>query len=137
MKDLRVFISQPMNGRSEEEILEERIKIWRYINEINPYKKTWRLRLIDSYTKPVLNAKWPEKAKRLWCLGNSIQRMGFADLVVFAEGYKTAAGCIVEFDAAINYEIPIIRRECVDEFNVRAFRHATKVKNAKLKGGEK
>jgi hypothetical protein len=85
---MKVFISQPMNGRSDEEILNERREIVEIYEEIHGET----LEVIDSFIKS------PEDiAKgRIWMLGGSIQLMKDAELVIFAPGYNMARGCIVE-----------------------------------------
>jgi len=50
----------------------------------------------------------PEEAGRLWYLGDSIQLLDKADLVVFGNDWKDAKGCNVEMEACKQYDIPIL-----------------------------
>lgn len=98
----KVFISQPMNGRSKEEILAERKKIEQAVRlKFDDYE------ILDSFFDDFHEA---DKAKNaaLCFLGRSIQLMSFADVVVFAEGWEHARGCSVEYMAAKAYEIDIL-----------------------------
>lgn len=109
-KVLNVFISQPMHGRSEEEIVKERKEIMQLLGECNPYKKTWDLHIIDNLHHENVKT-WdyfpPERAGRLWNLGQSISKMADADLVAIAPEYFKANGSVVEYAAASLYEIPL------------------------------
>ena len=80
---LRVFISQPMNGKTDKEIEEERLSIVSKISET--VDETFEV--IDSFFKSA-----PHDAKPLWFLGKSIELLSTADLVYFAKGWETARG---------------------------------------------
>lgn len=99
---LRVFISQPMNGKTDKEIEEERLSIVSKISETvdEPFE------VIDSFFKSA-----PHDAKPLWFLGKSIELLSTADLVYFAKGWETARGCIIEHSCAVAYRIKTIITE--------------------------
>ena len=94
----KLFISLPMAGKSEEEI---RNKMAEY-KENAEYLMGEELELIDTLIKYV-----PENVKdpRIWCLGESITMMAEADVVYFGRGWRSARGCIVEYEAAYRYKI--------------------------------
>lgn len=99
---MKVFISQPMNGRSDEEILEERKFAERFLKTYYDYD--YDIEIIDSFTKsPELVTKG-----RIAMLGNSIQLMSDADLVLFMPDWNTARGCIVEHVVAEKYGLKIL-----------------------------
>jgi len=104
---LRVFISQPMRGRKDEEITKERIKIIEYLKNKYPMEK---IEPIDSYFKSmkyiITEGKTP-----LWLLGRSIQLLSEAQLVAFAPESKKARGCRIEHECALNYGIPVLDLE--------------------------
>lgn len=92
---MKVFISQPMNGRSDEDILKEREQI------AFEYEETYGvdIEVIDSFLKrPSVISKG-----RIAMLGDSISLMADADLVIFAPGFSKARGCIVEEEVAKQY----------------------------------
>lgn len=89
----KIFISQPMKGRTDEEIMQERNKIMaKWTNK--------SVEFIDSFfCEPGKNSTES--------LGKSIFLMGDADLVVFAPGWENARGCRIEHEVAKEYGIQI------------------------------
>lgn len=99
MSKTRIFISQPMRGRTDQEILKERDKITEELK-----KKYEGVEIIDSFFDgPV--------ASPLWYLGESIKKLSEADIAVFAPGWDEARGCKIEYTCAYQYNIPIIYME--------------------------
>ena len=96
---MKVFISQPMNGRTSAEIVRERKDI---IAEIK-MEYGHETDIVDSYFEDA-----PADAKPLWFLGKSLERLSEADKVFFAPGWAKARGCKIEHDAAMAYGIDII-----------------------------
>lgn len=88
----KLFISQPMKGKSDEEILRERNKA---IAEAE--------RLCDGFVSFSQGA--PADAKPLWFLGKSLEILSQADVVYFAPGWKEARGCRIEHQCAVEYGI--------------------------------
>ena len=96
----KIFISQPMNGKTTEEIENER----NYI--IDRLKENESVEIIDSFFKDT-----PHDAKPLWYLGESIKLMSEADVVFFCDGWQTARGCQIEHDCALEYGIDTMYEE--------------------------
>lgn len=96
---MKVFISQPMNGKSDEQILSVRQKA------LESVKRNYNedVEVIDSFFQ---NA--PHDAKPLWFLGKSLELMADADVVFFAKGWEDARGCRIENECAIAYGIDVI-----------------------------
>lgn len=92
----KLFISQPMNGKSDEEILAVREQA------IKTAKKMigCEVEVIDSFFQ---NA--PADAKPLWYLGESLKLLSTADVAYFAEGWNEARGCKIEHECAKEYGI--------------------------------
>ena len=89
-----------MAGKSEEQILKEREEIRKEI--IEKYKKTYdRILFIPSYFR-----RGNEKPLR--SLGESIKALSDADIAVFAKGWETARGCVIEHEACEKYGIGLI-----------------------------
>lgn len=99
-KTLKVFISQPMRNRSDEDILAERERITKELRRI--YKDSI-IEIIDSFFQGSDHESSP-----LAFLGESIKLLGTADLVYFAKGWDDARGCLVEACAVELYHIPHI-----------------------------
>ena len=97
---LKIFISQPMNGKTTEEIENER----NYI--IDRLRENECVEIIDSFFKDE-----PYEALPLWYLGESIKLMSEADVVFFCDGWQTARGCQIEHDCALEYGIDTMYEE--------------------------
>lgn len=98
---MKWFISQPMKGRTDEEILAEREKAVAAIKNIDPDAT-----ILDSFFE-----KAPHDAKPLWFLGKSFEVLSDADTAYFCKGWNEARGCVMEQIAANNYGISVIYGE--------------------------
>ena len=95
----KLFISQPMRGKTDEEILKERKALMADV-----YMKTHEeIEVIKSFFESA-----PTDATPLWYLGESLKLLGTADFAVFAPGWQDYRGCRIEHDAATQYGIPIV-----------------------------
>lgn len=95
----KLFISQPMRGLTDEEILRTREEI-RVKAEI---KIGESVELIDSFISEYpgeINKKIP-----VWYLGKSIQFLSQADIAYFGGDWKNARGCKIEHEIAKEYGI--------------------------------
>lgn len=95
----KLFISQPMNGKTDEEILETRAKAI----ESAERELGEKVEVIDSFFQ---NA--PVEAKPLWFLGKSLELLSTADVAYFAKGWEEARGCKIENQCAIEYGIDLV-----------------------------
>lgn len=100
----RLFISQPMRGKTDEEILAVRdtakMVAENYLCE--------PVELIDSFLHET-----PEVSNTaMWCLGRSLELMADADIVYFAYGWEQYRGCRIEHECAMLYgkDIMIVRK---------------------------
>lgn len=94
----KVFISQPMKDKTNQEIEQERKEI------IEKAEKCFgEIEVIDSFFKDA-----PHDAKPLWFLGKSLELLSDADVVVFAKNWENARGCKIEHECAIQYGIKVI-----------------------------
>ena len=95
----RLFISQPMRGKTNEEILAVRAKAIESA-ERNLGEK---VEVIDSFFKDA-----PVDAKPLWYLAKSIELLATADVVYFAKDWEKYRGCRLENICAVDYGIDLI-----------------------------
>lgn len=95
---MKYFISQPMNGRTNEEIKAEREAIKNAC-----FRDDEDAVIINSFFE---NA--PVDSKPLWYLGESIKKLSEADIAYFANGWEKARGCKIEFECAKEYGITCI-----------------------------
>ena len=101
----KLFISQPMNCKTNEEILNEREKAIKQVKE----EMGEDIEVIDSFFE---NA--PHDAKPLWFLAKSLELLSTADIAYFAKGWNNARGCRIEHTCAVEYGIPGIYAEKTD-----------------------
>lgn len=95
----KLFISQPMKGKTDEEILAERRKAIRSAER----QLGEPVEVIDSFFQSA-----PVDAKPLWFLGKSLELLSGADIAYFAKGWQEARGCKIENTCAIEYGIAVI-----------------------------
>lgn len=95
----KLFISQPMRGKTDEEILAERKKA------IESAERNLEepVEVIDSFFQTA-----PVDARPLWFLGKSLELLSTADIAYFAKGWEDARGCRIENQCAIEYGIEVI-----------------------------
>lgn len=95
----KLFISQPMKGKTNEEIEAERAKAMEEAKAV----LNDDVEIIDSFFK---NA--PVDARPLWFLGKSIELLSVADIAYFAKDWDKYRGCKIEHTAAQEYGIKVI-----------------------------
>jgi len=86
---MKLFISQPMAGKSDKEIQKIRDGAIAEIKEM--FDEDESIDVIDSFIKDA-----PNDANPLWYFANSILLMSKADVVYFAKGWREARGCLLE-----------------------------------------
>jgi hypothetical protein len=96
----KLFISQPMRDKTDEEIKSERNKIIQRVKEGYPNED---IEVIDSFFE---NA--PHDAKPLWFLGKSLELLSTADIAYFANGWENYRSCKIENQCAIAYGIDVV-----------------------------
>lgn len=92
----KLFISQPMRGKTDEEILAVREKAVRSAEKMlgEPVE------VIDSFFQSA-----PVNARPLWFLGKSLELLSTADVAFFAKGWSEFRGCKIEHTCAVEYNI--------------------------------
>ena len=95
----KLFISQPMRGKTDEEILAVREKAIKSAEK----QIGEPVEVIDSFFQSA-----PVDAKPLWYLGESLKLLAEADVAYFAKGWDEARGCKIENTCAIEYGIETI-----------------------------
>ena len=94
----KLFISQPMRGKTDAEILAVRS------DAIQAAKDSVgeEVEVIDSFFGT------SDMSHALEYLGESIKLLATADVVYFAPGWEDARGCRIEHTCAVEYEVPTI-----------------------------
>ena len=98
----KLFISQPMKDKTDDEILKERENAIKKAEE----KIGEPVEVIDSFFQSA-----PADARPLWFLGKSLELLSIADMAYFVDGWTEARGCRVEHLCAVEYGIDIIHNE--------------------------
>ena len=100
----KLFVSQPMRGRNDDEILAERNRIILEAQEtlgeaVDPLPSFFEKYVVEGARTPVRY------------LANAIAMLSDADVAVFGKGWEDARGCRIEHQVCIDYGIDII---CLD-----------------------
>lgn len=93
----KLFISQPMRGKTDEEILSERD----YAINRAEFMLGEKVEIIDTFFQDF-------NGKPLEALGKSISMLADADFAYFAPGWSAARGCRIEHECAVEYGIRTI-----------------------------
>lgn len=96
---IKVFISQPMRDKTDEQIEAERNRAIETIKQ----KYQDDVEVIDSFFKDC-----PHDAKPLWFIGKSIEMLANADIAYFVKGWNKYRGCKIENTCAREYGIRVI-----------------------------
>ena len=92
MRSLKIMISQPMNGKSEEQIRNERAELVKELEEKGH-------KVVDT----IFADETPEGDARLYYLAKSIEAMSKVDAIIFMPGWEKARGCKIEHEIAVKY----------------------------------
>ena len=121
----KLFISQPMRDKTDEEIKAERERIVKAVTE-----RFGEVEVIDSFFESA-----PHDARPLWFLGKSLELLSTADCAYFAEGWKDYRGCKIEHECAVQYGIDIVGEADVNDLNIQTFTFGEAIR--RLKAGQK
>ena len=92
----KIFLSQPMGGKTEEEIKAERKRMIEIVEE-----RYGNVEVLDTFFEDF-------DGNALMFLAKSIEALSTADAAVFAPGWKNRRGCRAEHQCCIDYGIPIV-----------------------------
>ena len=99
MKKLKVFISQPMRDKTNEQIADERMRVIDIIK--NKYGDN--IEILDSFFKDA-----PHESTPVWFLGKALEVLSQANLAYFIGDWKKYRGCKIENLVAHENGIPTI-----------------------------
>ena len=107
-----IFISQPMTGKSEEEILATRQKAIDKIHQLFDADGE-QVNIIASYTNDATRKRFEEHVSDdinwdIYWLSKSLERLAMADTIWLCEGWECSKGCNIEFACAIQYGLGIM-----------------------------
>ena len=112
----KVMISQPMNGFTDEQIVETR-------NRFLEFAKRENLEVVNTY----FTDEWYSKDSMtergvvqipICFLAKSIENMSLCHIAYFAKGWENARGCKIEHEIAKQYGLEIIYEDAPDSNNI-------------------
>ena len=101
---MRVFLSLPMNGKTDEEINAELCKMEEWaITEFGPDEELHFVHNQFCPLKPAMQA--PVKNEALLYLGEAIKKLAYCDAIIYHPDWESARGCRAEAGVAFDYGI--------------------------------
>lgn len=105
----KAMLSQPMAGKTEQEIVETRENAIAALNK-RGYEVINTLFTDEWYSKEKMAERGVVQIP-LCFLAKSLENMSLCHAAYFCKGWETARGCKIEHDAAIAYGLEIIYQE--------------------------
>lgn len=103
---MRAMISQPMAGKTDKEIEEDRNRAIAVLNS-KGYDVINTLFTDEWYSEENMKKRGVVQIP-LCFLAKSLENMSLCDTVYFVKGWENARGCKIEHDAAVAYGLEII-----------------------------
>ena len=110
-----IFISQPMTGKSEEEILATRQKEIEKIHQLFDADGV-EINIIASYIDDATRKHFKEHVSDdinwdIFWLSQSLERLAMADMIWLCDGWEYSNGCNIELECATRYGLGIMYPE--------------------------
>ena len=105
-KNMKVMISQPMNGKTQEQGIQVFIKNEATQEQIEEERADLVKSLEDKgyeVVNTIFAEETPEGDAALFYLAKSIDAMSKVDAVIFMKGWENARGCKIEHEIAVRY----------------------------------
>lgn len=107
--DKKAMISQPMAGKTDEEIVRARDKALQEL-KMRGYSTVNTLFTDEWYSKGSMEKRGVVQIP-LCFLAKSLENMSLCHAAYFCKGWEKARGCKIEHDAAVAYGLEIIYEE--------------------------
>lgn len=102
---MKVMICQPMNGRNEQEIHNQRNKAIDRLHKMH-------IEIVDNFfTDEVIETDRVD----VYLLSKSLLKMCEADAVLFIGEWRNARGCRIEHQVALDYGIKILYEDFIED----------------------
>ena len=105
----KAMLSQPMGGKTDEEIIETRERAMKALKE-KGFEVVNTLFTDEWYSKEKMEDRGVVQIP-LCFLAKSLENMSLCHAVYFCKGWQNARGCRIEHDAAVAYGLDIIYEE--------------------------
>ena len=106
---MKAMLSQPMAGKTDEEIVETREKAVKALKE-KGYEIVNTLFTDEWYSSEKMKERGAEQIP-LCFLAKSLENMSLCHAAYFCKGWETARGCRIEHDAAVAYGLTVLYEE--------------------------
>ena len=106
---LKAMLSQPMAGKTNEEIVATREKAVAFLKGMG-YEVVNTLFTDEWYSKEAMESRGVVQIP-LCFLAKSLENMSLCHAAFFCKGWEQARGCKIEHDAAVAYGLEIIYEE--------------------------
>ena len=103
---MKAMISQPMAGKTDEEIAETRERAKANLEEMG-YEFVNTLFTDEWYSDAAMKERGVVQVP-LCYLAKSLENMSLCHAVYFCKGWEQARGCLIENDAALAYGLEVI-----------------------------
>jgi hypothetical protein len=105
----KIMISQPMNGLTDEQIVETR-------NKFLEFAKNENMTVVNTYFEDEWYSKDSMSSRGvvqipICFLAKSIENMSLCHTAYFAKGWENARGCQIEHEVALQYGLDILYEE--------------------------
>ena len=106
-----IFISQPMTGKNEEEILATRQKAIDKIHQLAS-KDGEQVNIIDSYIDDATRNEFQGRMGDainwdIYWLSQSLQKLATANTIWLCDGWEHSKGCKIELSCAMQYGLDV------------------------------
>lgn len=106
MEKMKAMLSQPMAGKTEQEIIETRERAITALKE-NGYDVVNTLFADEWYSNEAMEARGVVQIP-LYFIAKSLENMSLCHAAYFCKGWENARGCRIEHEAAKAYGLEII-----------------------------
>lgn len=106
---MKVMLSQPMNGKTNEEIVATRKRAIKEL-EAAGYEVVNTFFTDEWYNSENMKNRGVENIP-LYFLAKSLENMSLCNAAYFCKGWDKARGCKIEHDVAVTYGLDIIYEE--------------------------
>lgn len=106
---MKAMISQPMAGKTPEDIVETRNRAVKFLEE-RGYEIVNTLFTDDWYSYSSMKDRGVVN-KPLCYLAKSLENMSLCDVAYFCKGWERARGCLIEHEVAIAYGLIVMYEE--------------------------
>lgn len=107
--NMKAMLSQPMVGKTEEEIIATREKAIATLKSMG-YEVVNTLFTDEWYSQDSMSTRGVVQVP-LCFLAKSLENMSLCHAAYFCKGWEKARGCKIEHDAAVAYDLKVIYEE--------------------------